>query len=76
MADQQWRLLLIENDSEGRINRMARGTLETCLDRETISHHICGDDYDMADIMIADLSRVGARYSEYIGGTVILAGID
>jgi hypothetical protein len=70
-----WMLILI--DPEGEITHVTTDDLDAILMPESNGmNEITGGDPEMAEHMIADLSRVGARYAEFIGGTVVLAAVE
>lgn len=75
MAEQTWLLAVIT--SEGEFENIATGDLDSMLHPEgPVLHGIAGDDREMAGMIVADLKRWGARYSEFIGGTVVLAAVE
>lgn len=71
----QWMLIVI--DSDGDIEHVTTDDLDSLLHPESNGlNQITGGDPEMAAGIIQDLSRVGARYCEFIGGTVVLAAVE
>ena len=73
----QWKLVFFEDDEffESPLTKVLPGRqLESYLDLAFLEKEFCQGDPEMAKVMQADLSRVGARYHEYIGGTIVLVG--
>jgi hypothetical protein len=71
-----WMLIVIDG-AEGEIEHISTGDLDSILHPEgPVLHGITQGDPEMAERIITDLSRVGARYAEFIGGTVVLASVD
>lgn len=66
-----WKLVYI--DREGDIQSFTPGTIEECFANLP---RICQGDEDIEASVRADLSRVGARYAEFVGGTIVLASLD
>lgn len=70
-----WMLIVI--DSDGSIEHIMTDDLDAILHPEQAAiWQIAGDDDDIARGILEDLSRVGARYCEFIGGTVVLAAVE
>jgi len=71
---------LIYIDREGEVEVVATGDLESFLteDSPPLREIVQADEIWSANIeaAIEDLSRVGARYHEFIGGTIVLALLD
>lgn len=65
-----WNIVLIEKD--GSIQR-GSGSIEQCFAR---LENIMQGDQEKVEAAKADLSRVGARYHEFNGGTLVLASLD
>ncbi len=77
VTESKWELMVIESErSMSDIVSIGFGTLDEMLDIDLINSKIAQDNLDMAENIRADLSRLGARYSEFIGGTVVLASRD
>jgi hypothetical protein len=71
-----WMLIVIDS-AEGEISHIATDDLDSILHPEgPVLHGVTEGDPEMAAQIIADLSRVGARYAEFIGGTVVLAMVE
>lgn len=70
-----WMLIVI--DSEGVIEHVATDDLDSILHEQgPIFYSVAGEDPDITKLVIEDLSRRGARYSEFVGGTVVLASVE
>lgn len=75
----QWKLVFFEDDAfhTPPVTHILPGRqLESYLDLDFLDKEFCQGHREMAEVMRADLSRVGARYHEYIGGTLVLVGIS
>lgn len=71
-----WMLIVIDG-GDGQITNVATDDLDSILHPEGPIHSgITGEDPDMTARIIEDLSRVGARYAEFVGGTVVLAPVE
>jgi hypothetical protein len=75
MSDTKWMLITIDR-YEGDITHVATDDLDAILHPEGPVKHLCHDDVDMTTNVLADLSRVGARFAEYAGGTIVLADVE
>jgi hypothetical protein len=67
---------LISFDREGIGDVVACGALNELLSRSGPVLGLAHDDEEMAEQLLADLGRVGARYAEYIGGTLVVVPVE
>ena len=67
-----WKLIYI-NRYENETISFEAGTLAECL--ATVPT-LVQNDADMIEAAREDLTRIGARYHEFVGGTLVIASVD